>query len=118
MAIKILRGDIPTRPAAEDPTWSERGLTEEIWQLLVDCWRMKPVERPRIKTVINRLNLQGPNNDMRPLPRWDTGVQFRNAQETTCPGTRTSIEALDSILLRILSDSSDFRCEIDPEGLL
>ncbi|KAG5333666.1 hypothetical protein C0989_005065 [Termitomyces sp. Mn162] len=110
-SIKIMRGNLPTRPPAKDLSWSERGLTEQIWDLLVDCWRKKPSERPDITTVISRLNHARPSEDPRPRPQWETGVamQVRNVQETITRGKQTSLEDLDPILLRIMGDT---RCEV------
>ena len=44
---KVAGGETPQRP--------EIIVDDEIWDLMVDCWTMKPRERPPIQDVIGRL---------------------------------------------------------------
>ena len=44
---KVAGGEIPQRP--------EIIVDDEVWDLMMDCWTMKPRERPPIQDVIERL---------------------------------------------------------------
>ncbi|KAG6909003.1 hypothetical protein DXG01_002389 [Tephrocybe rancida] len=105
VALMILRGDLPTRPHDQDPSCTDRGLTEEMWGLLKDCWKMKPSERPDISTVVSRLKDRMPDEDPRPPGQWGPGLamRFRNAQSG--PDKRSLLEDLDAVLSKILDES-------------
>ncbi|KAG6872124.1 hypothetical protein C0995_012778 [Termitomyces sp. Mi166 len=80
--VKILRGDIPTRPQHDDPAWLEHGLNERIWGMMNDCWKFKPSERPKVTAIITRLDAEKPV-DTRPPAEWGgaDALRFRNAQD-------------------------------------
>ena len=46
MAVRIINGQRPSRPK-EDPKW----LSNEIWDLLVACWELRPILRPPLECV-------------------------------------------------------------------
>ncbi|KAG6906103.1 hypothetical protein DXG01_015932, partial [Tephrocybe rancida] len=103
----ILRGDLPTRPPAADASWTERGLTEGLWELLKDCWRTEPSKRPGISTVKGRLDADKPAEDPRPAGQWGSGLamRFRNTLEASVQERRPSPEDPDAVLSRVMDDS-------------
>ncbi|KAG6835373.1 hypothetical protein H0H93_002059 [Arthromyces matolae] len=106
VAFMILRGDIPTRPL-KDICWKDRGLTESIWELLKDCWKTKPSERPNITSVKSRLGPAKPL-DPRPPGQWQHGfaMRFRNAQEDPSSHHKpSSLGRLDDLLSRVMDES-------------
>ena len=44
---------IPARPA---PHITERGLTDAVWELMKECWKYSPVNRPTIEYVVRNLH--------------------------------------------------------------
>ncbi|KAG6910117.1 hypothetical protein DXG01_013171 [Tephrocybe rancida] len=58
---KVLRGQRPSRPAAESLSWSVWGLTEGIWQLMEECWSADPANRPTIDMIIEELEIALPS---------------------------------------------------------
>ncbi|KAG6909005.1 hypothetical protein DXG01_002391 [Tephrocybe rancida] len=104
VTLMILRGDLPSRPAAEDKAWTRRGLTDRLWDLLTECWRTQPSERPDISVIKSRLDNEKPVEDPRPPGQWGLGLamRFRNAQEASVPTKRPSLRDLDEILSRVM----------------
>ena len=51
IVFKVLEGGRPLRPADA----LELGLTDRVWNLLEDCWRMEHALRPSVKDVLGRL---------------------------------------------------------------
>ncbi|KAG6909004.1 hypothetical protein DXG01_002390 [Tephrocybe rancida] len=104
VTLMILRGDLPSRPAAEDKAWTRRGLTNGLWDLLTECWRTQPSERPDISAIKSRLDNEKPVEDPRPPGQWGLGLamRFRNAQEASVPNKRPSLRDLDEILSRVM----------------
>lgn len=100
--LRISRGDHPTRPAEATYPWLERGLTTSMWDLMEDCWKFNPRERPDISAVISRLKLEIAD-DKRPPGHWQrrSAMQFRNSHEAGLHQHRPSLEDLDAILLRV-----------------
>ncbi|KAG6913618.1 hypothetical protein DXG01_005544, partial [Tephrocybe rancida] len=118
VAFRILRGDLPTRPPANDKSWTERGLTEALWELLVDCWKMKPSERPQISAVRSRLEFEMPAEDPRPPGQWGSrfAMRFRNAQAANVAGQQSpSLADLDDILSKVMDDSAEALLPADVE---
>ncbi|KAG6917230.1 hypothetical protein DXG01_003344 [Tephrocybe rancida] len=79
---KILQGHTPLRPKAADPSWLNYGLTESIWSLMEECWKIDATARPNIHAIISRLNLERPTIDSRPSPQWPAGfaMGFRKSE--------------------------------------
>ncbi|KAF9002485.1 kinase-like domain-containing protein, partial [Cyathus striatus] len=49
----VYNGIRPTLPPASDPSWSLWGLTEYIWQCIIEsCWNHNPRLRPRASDVV------------------------------------------------------------------
>jgi len=44
---------IPVR--SQDPQVGHRGLTDDVWELLLDMWSTQPEERPKMSEVVERL---------------------------------------------------------------
>ncbi|KAG6906101.1 hypothetical protein DXG01_015930 [Tephrocybe rancida] len=114
VTLMILRGDVPTRPSLDDKSWTARGLTEKIWELLKNCWRTQPSERPDISAVKSRIDIEKPAEDPRPSGQWGSGLamRFRNAQEASIRDKRPSLEDLDIILSRVMDE-----CRAGDDGL-
>ncbi|KAG6845132.1 hypothetical protein H0H87_000368 [Tephrocybe sp. NHM501043] len=105
----ILRGGTPTRPQNGDPSWVERGLNDRIWDLLKDCWKFEPSDRPDMGSVISRLRIDKPQ-DSRPSPEWErrASTRFRNAQDTKlCENMLPSLENLNRILSCITKEANE-----------
>ncbi|KAG6843839.1 hypothetical protein H0H87_012670, partial [Tephrocybe sp. NHM501043] len=117
VALMILRGDLPTRPRVEDRSWTERGLTEGLWKLFLECWSMDATQRPKITAVISRLAPEQPAEDPRPPGQWELGLsmRFRNAQDTathTHAHPSSSLENLDEVLSKVMGDSEDLEVDL------
>jgi hypothetical protein len=50
VVIRASQGERPGRPT--DPSVVERGLDDQIWSLLVQCWAIDSAERPTIPQVL------------------------------------------------------------------
>ena len=48
----ILEGNLPSRPGA---LATERGLSDELWQLLLKCWSDQPELRPSASGVVQEI---------------------------------------------------------------
>ena len=80
VTLRVNIGQRPTRPPLRSPAWRHWGLTDAIWELMEDCWRHRPVDRPVIKDVIVRLS-PAQRIDDRPAGSWAADMsasQFRN----------------------------------------
>ena len=51
--IRMQQGDRPRRPT--DPEIAARGLDDNLWRLLEQCWQEDPTVRPKIEEVLSRL---------------------------------------------------------------
>ena len=52
---KIISGERPSRPPVKDPTFQERGMTQDLWGLMEDCWVSDPTERPTSQYIVHQL---------------------------------------------------------------
>ena len=52
---KIISGERPSRPPANDPIFQERGMTRDLWGLMEDCWVNDPAERPTSQYIVHQL---------------------------------------------------------------
>ena len=48
---KVIGGSRPERPQEEEGVW----FTDDVWEVLRRCWAPQPVNRPRIKDVLQDL---------------------------------------------------------------
>ncbi|KAJ3903461.1 kinase-like domain-containing protein [Lentinula edodes] len=53
VVIRREKGELPERP--NEARILQRGLDEQLWMLLEDCWRTTASERPKINEVIQRM---------------------------------------------------------------
>ena len=54
--IRSTQGERPLRPSGLDAdVIVERGLDDNLWQLLTECWDQDPQKRPKIQEVLARL---------------------------------------------------------------
>ncbi|KAG6917356.1 hypothetical protein DXG01_002821 [Tephrocybe rancida] len=101
--LRILEGQFPSRPRADDPAWISHGLTESIWELMEKCWALDPAARPEMSTIVSKLNLEKPVTDPRPDAQWPAGsaMRFRNSESGDTENLEHSLEELDVILSRV-----------------
>ncbi|KAG6904951.1 hypothetical protein DXG01_005983 [Tephrocybe rancida] len=70
--LRVMSGACPACPPSSSPSWTEWGLTQDIWACIEDCWKGQPSERPPAAAVVRRLAVgitmadtrQGPDTDM------------------------------------------------------
>lgn len=67
--MKICNGERPSRPDNASNSWHQLGLTEETWELMENCWKTDPSQRPNINQVIDRYSASKAG-----LGRWSTLV--------------------------------------------
>jgi hypothetical protein len=48
--IKLSKGEMPPRP--KDPAAAARGLDDNLWQLIQNCWSTNAGERPSTRDVL------------------------------------------------------------------
>ncbi|CAE7202790.1 unnamed protein product [Rhizoctonia solani] len=53
VVLRLVTGDYPIRPEAHIPTGNEKA--DLLWSLLVDCWALKPQDRPTAIQVRDRM---------------------------------------------------------------
>ena len=54
--IRSTQGERPLRPSGlEADVIVKRGLDDNLWQLLTECWDQQPQKRPKIQEVLRRL---------------------------------------------------------------
>ncbi|KAG5635074.1 hypothetical protein H0H81_012507 [Sphagnurus paluster] len=83
----------PTRPPEYIPAWKARGLSDEVWALMKDCWAKADI-RPSIGEILERFMHRTSVNDRldtRPPATW------KNA-ETNAKGTLLTLEQLNTLL--------------------
>lgn len=64
----------PSRPTSSS---SARGLTDDIWALIEDCWKQDPAARPKAEEIVLYLERMSPQ-DQRPFEGVDV-ASFRNS---------------------------------------
>ena len=57
----------------ESFAWKKLGLTEGIWELMEDCWKHDPADRPVVGEIIARLH-SPKRMDNRPAGGWGTDM--------------------------------------------
>ncbi|KAG6904068.1 hypothetical protein DXG01_012823, partial [Tephrocybe rancida] len=70
--LRVSSGARPACPPNLSPSWTEWGLTQDIWACIEDCWKGQPSERPPAAAVVRRLaagvttadTRQGPDTDL------------------------------------------------------
>ncbi|KAG6913758.1 hypothetical protein DXG01_004491 [Tephrocybe rancida] len=55
IALRVTSGQHPRKPTKLGPDWDKWGLTEGLWSLMADCWKMNVNERPTVGEIIERL---------------------------------------------------------------
>lgn len=43
------------RPPRPPQPAEDRGLTDEVWSLIEDCWATQPGDRPNVTTIVSRI---------------------------------------------------------------
>ncbi|KAF5352122.1 hypothetical protein D9757_013277 [Collybiopsis confluens] len=57
VVIRREKGELPERPTAiTEPRVLQRGLDDQIWAILEDCWKTTALERPKIDEIIERMD--------------------------------------------------------------
>ncbi|KAG6907329.1 hypothetical protein DXG01_009411 [Tephrocybe rancida] len=102
---KVTKGQVPSRPSAQDPAWLTHGLNERSWNMMEACWAFDPLARPTIAAIVSSLKSERPatSNDPRPPPQWPAGsaARFRNSQNVGRAHRTHTSEDLEAILLRV-----------------
>ncbi|TEB23734.1 kinase-like protein [Coprinellus micaceus] len=44
----------PTKPAEGSTAYTHHGMTDDIWNMIQDCWAPEPAERPSARDILNR----------------------------------------------------------------
>ncbi|KAG6907327.1 hypothetical protein DXG01_009409 [Tephrocybe rancida] len=105
VALKVTKGQVPSRPSDGDPAYLIHGLNESIWKLMERCWAFDPLARPAMAAIVSSLELERSTTfkDPRPPPQWPAGsaVRFRNSQNVGCASRAHTLEDLKAILLRV-----------------
>ncbi|KAG6905834.1 hypothetical protein DXG01_000468 [Tephrocybe rancida] len=103
--LKVIKGQVPLRPMAQDPAWLTHGLNERGWNMMEACWAFNPMARPTMAAIASSLKLERPATfiDPRPPPQWPAGsaIRFRNSQNVGHADRAHSLEDLKAILLRV-----------------
>lgn len=95
--VQVGAGVRPSRPANLKARWLEWGLTDDMWDLMNDCWAYSPLNRPSIVEIILRLVRP---EDKRPPTRWAESV-MRIRGSSAHPSHRPlTVEELEDMLLR------------------
>jgi len=94
--VKVMQGARPTRPAALNEQDTPRGLTEDIWGLMNDCWERNPANRPTIVQALSRLDALKPIDD-RPPAEWGNGSAMRE-DVLSASDVPLTLETLNAIL--------------------
>lgn len=96
VAVKVSLGARPPLPAGSYISW---GLSNDIRQLMNDCWERKPAARPEISKVVSRLVVIQPKDD-RPAGSWNLGPAMR-CDSTYTTDAPITLDILDEILSRV-----------------
>ncbi|KAG6907323.1 hypothetical protein DXG01_009405 [Tephrocybe rancida] len=103
--LKVMKGQVPSRPSAQDPAWLTYGLNERGWNMMEACWAFDPMARPAMAAIVFGLKLERPATfkDPRSSPQWPPGsaVRFRNSQNVGRAGPAHTLEDLKAILSRV-----------------
>ena len=59
---KVIDGERPERPQGPEATW----FTDDLWEMLDQCWSSQPKVRPTVEAVLERLDLG--STAWQPLP--------------------------------------------------
>ncbi|KAG6841133.1 hypothetical protein C0991_001523 [Blastosporella zonata] len=69
VVFQIMKGGTPSKPHDTSDAWLRNGLTAELWDLMLKCWKRDPEERPTMAAVVSQLEGLKPH-DGRPPPQW------------------------------------------------
>ncbi|KAG6915759.1 hypothetical protein DXG01_009996 [Tephrocybe rancida] len=105
VVVKVMKGQVPSRPPDGDPAWLIHGLNESIWKLMGRCWAFNPTARPTMAAIVSSLKSERPATfkDPCPPPQWPAGsaVRFRNSQNVGRAGRAHTLKDLEAILLKV-----------------
>ena len=82
IAYIVIRGDRPAMPANA----GDIGISDALWQLLIECWNPNYNKRPDVKRVLRHLSqepaleLVFPPSNVPQVPSWE-GVSASNTQQ-------------------------------------
>ncbi|KDQ14108.1 hypothetical protein BOTBODRAFT_110477 [Botryobasidium botryosum FD-172 SS1] len=52
--IMVMKGEFPERPC--DEGIEDRGLSDDMWELMLECWAVDPSQRPDARSIVVRLS--------------------------------------------------------------
>ncbi|KAG6908560.1 hypothetical protein DXG01_004193 [Tephrocybe rancida] len=107
IALQVQAHKTPLRPDEPGVPWQEWGLTESIWQLMEDCWKAAPEERPTVQDIIEwMVPLVQENGRATDEGGVVTPTHFRRSvSERPDDATITTFNKLCSTLLEVSSGS-------------
>jgi len=105
--LSALEGKRPSRPS--DDLCRTRGLSDDIWHLIEDCWNQDPVKRPTISQVVKYLrDLPNRPVDQRPIDEFNPALfSLFEKSRTQTDNPFSSLEDID-----LLPDFAGMRMEV------
>lgn len=70
-----MKGQRPARPTHD--LSETRGLTDNIWEIITQCWAHDPKSRPTVTEVVVRLRRESQIEDDRPADDFDATLASR-----------------------------------------
>lgn len=56
--VKIINGEIPTRPTGDNSSEVVVAVTDEIWSFITQCWSYSPQDRPSATEILSAMLLK------------------------------------------------------------
>ncbi|KAG6914547.1 hypothetical protein DXG01_016677 [Tephrocybe rancida] len=72
VVLRIMEGKTPSRPDRNSRAWTKNGLTDELWDMMAQCWALKSLDRPTMAHISAQLDRFKPS-DNRSAPEWPPG---------------------------------------------
>ncbi|KAG6915960.1 hypothetical protein DXG01_009095 [Tephrocybe rancida] len=101
VVLRIRAGKTPSRPDKSLRAWTMNGLTDEIWDMMIQCWALESLNRPtmgHISAQLDRLKL----GDSRSAPEWPPGnaTDFRRSHRDLflSHGSRYPLDVLMEVI--------------------
>ncbi|KAF8981803.1 hypothetical protein BDQ17DRAFT_1438208 [Cyathus striatus] len=102
-----MKGQLPSIPPDDDACWEANGgpLTKGIWNLLVRCWNMNPVNRPGAEEIYHSMHLRD-IEDTRSPDNWPLPDRFNDLYHSAQFITPKVIEDTFKLLKEAESDKN------------
>ncbi|KAG6906945.1 hypothetical protein DXG01_011278 [Tephrocybe rancida] len=97
----IRDGKTPSRPDKSSKAWTMNGLTDELWDMMIQCWTFKSLDRPTMGYISAQLDRLKPR-DRRSAPEWPPGsaTNFRRSHRDLflSHGSRYPLDVLMEVI--------------------